>query len=88
MVINRKDGIIFLFLIGLIVLYFSKVFFGGYCYFEYDIMQEWYPWQVFTQEMLRNRTVPLWDPFTHCGKPHLANLQTAVFYPLAILFFT
>lgn len=25
--------------------------------------------------------LPLWDPYTYCGRPFQANIQTAVFYP-------
>ena len=30
--------------------------------------------------------VPLWNPWSGCGTPHLANLQSAVFFPLHALF--
>ena len=29
--------------------------------------------------------LPLWDPFTYCGRPFQANIQTQVFYPTVAL---
>jgi len=45
------------------------------------VLQVW-AWQEFsTAELLRGH-FPLWNPHTALGQPHLANLQTAVFFPL------
>jgi len=40
------------------------------------------PWMFFNGEQLKQGSFPLWNPHTGFGQPHLANLQTAVFYPL------
>ncbi len=40
------------------------------------------PWMFFNGEQLKQGIFPLWNPSTGFGQPHLANLQTAVFYPL------
>jgi hypothetical protein len=36
--------------------------------------------------LLWSEGVPLWNPWSGCGTPHLANLQSAVFFPLNALF--
>jgi hypothetical protein len=51
-----------------------------------DGILQFYPWRVFAAERLREGTVPLWNPYQFCGAPFLANAQSAVLYPLNILF--
>jgi hypothetical protein len=46
-----------------------------------DILTYVYPEKSFTLESLRAGRIPLWDPYLSCGIPHLANWQSAVFYP-------
>ena len=43
------------------------------------------PWMDFSGRELRAGFFPLWNPLTGFGQPHLANIQTAVFYPLNFL---
>ncbi len=40
------------------------------------------PWMDFNGKEFSRGFFPLWNPHTGFGQPHLANLQTAVFYPL------
>jgi hypothetical protein len=44
------------------------------------------PMRHFTAEVLRSGSLPLWNPYSGAGEPWLANPQTAVFYPPALLF--
>ncbi|MCE5237764.1 family 20 glycosylhydrolase, partial [bacterium] len=37
-------------------------------------------------EQLRQNTIPLWNPYTNCGMPFVANNQSACFYPETWLF--
>jgi len=46
------------------------------------------PWMDFSGKELRSGFFPLWNPYTGFGQPHLANLQTAVFYPLNLIPYT
>lgn len=39
------------------------------------------PWLEFSRSMLRRGKLPLWNSFTGCGSPLLANGQSAVFDP-------
>ena len=52
-----------------------------------DVVRQLFPWRDLAIEMLRNGQIPLWNPYAFSGSPLLANLQSAVFYPLNILFF-
>ncbi len=46
-----------------------------------------YPWDTFSLRELKAGYFPLWNPHNALGEPHLANMQTAVFYPLTWLKF-
>lgn len=48
----------------------------------FDSIREFYPWRTFTTNELKAGRLPLWNPHNFSGSPHLANFQTAVFYPL------
>src|SRR3989344_4182120 len=52
-----------------------------------DQIRIFYPERTFTNEMLANNTIPLWNPYIFAGTPFLANFQSAIFYPLNILYF-
>jgi hypothetical protein len=51
----------------------------------YDQAYQFYPWRVLVSQMLRQGTLPFWNPYTYCGAPLLAEDQPAVFYPLNLL---
>lgn len=42
-------------------------------------------WEVYTRAALAEGTLPFWNPYHFSGSPHLADLQTTVFYPPALL---
>ena len=52
----------------------------------FDSVRQLYPWRWFSLEEFRNWRIPLWNPYNFTGTPHLANILTASFYPLNILF--
>jgi|GEM_PF-1275770 len=43
------------------------------------------PWLDFNGQEFKQGFFPLWNPYTGFGEPHLANLQSAVFYPLNLV---
>lgn len=55
-----------------------------------DEVREFYPLLDFTYDSIKNKTMPLWNPYNFSGYPHLANWASAVFYPphLSMLFFS
>jgi hypothetical protein len=52
----------------------------------WDGIAQFYPWRRFAAESLRRGVIPLWNPYQFCGTPFLANGQSAVLYPLNLLF--
>lgn len=51
-----------------------------------DITDQIYPWRHFTVEIWKNGQIPLWNPNSFSGNPHLANYQSAVLSPFNLLF--
>ena len=52
-----------------------------------DVITQMYPWKYLTIESWKDKSIPLWNPYSFSGTPHAANYQTAVFSPINILFF-
>ena len=52
-----------------------------------DPVRQQYPWRKLATDIFKNKQLPLWNPYNFAGTPLLANFQSAVFYPLNILFF-
>lgn len=52
-----------------------------------DPVRQQYPWSKHAVEKIKNFELPLWNPYNFSGTPLMANMQSAVFYPLNILFF-
>ena len=52
-----------------------------------DPVRQTYPWRNLSVFLERNKELPLWNPYNFAGTPLLANFQSAVFYPLNLLFF-
>ena len=51
-----------------------------------DPIQQYLPWRIYAVESLRSGVIPLWNPYSFCGTPFLANLQSTVLYPPNLLF--
>ncbi|HEX8965070.1 MAG TPA: YfhO family protein, partial [Patescibacteria group bacterium] len=52
-----------------------------------DLITQIYPWKHFTIEQWKKGQIPLWNPYSFSGTPHLANYQSAVLSPVNLLFF-
>src|SRR5450830_666529 len=52
-----------------------------------DIIGQIYPWKTFTIDSLKSGFIPLWNPYSFSGTPHLANYQSAVLSPFNLGFF-
>ncbi|HSW87662.1 MAG TPA: YfhO family protein [Candidatus Saccharimonadales bacterium] len=52
-----------------------------------DIITQIYPWKYFTIESWKHGEIPLWNPYSFSGTPHIANYQSAAFSPFNLLFF-
>ena len=51
-----------------------------------DSVRQQYPWRKLAIENLKQRILPIWNPYTHAGTPLLANIQSAAIYPLNLMY--
>ena len=73
-------------LIALPLILYAPFLFGGKVLAWGVYMLQFYPWRQLAVEQIRAGHWPLWNPYLGAGTPLAANLQTATFYPLNILF--
>lgn len=50
-----------------------------------DFTDQFYAFAQYKATRLQNHELPLWNPYTFAGHPFLADIQSAVFYPLSLL---
>ncbi len=50
-----------------------------------DFFDQFYAFAHYQALRLRAGQLPLWNPYTFSGHPFLADIQSAVFYPLRLL---
>lgn len=50
-----------------------------------DPVRQIIPWKDLALNILKNGSLPLWNPYEMAGKPLLGNFQSSPFYPLNIL---
>ena len=50
-----------------------------------DFYNQFYAFAAFEYDQLSQGRLPLWNPYTFSGHPFLADIQSAVFYPLSLL---
>jgi hypothetical protein len=53
---------------------------------QWDSLSQYYPWRLYAARILHQGQIPLWNPYQFSGTPFVANLQSAVFYPLNMPF--
>jgi len=73
-------------LAGLALVFFSDVLFQNKIFIHRDLSRFFYPLREFSVTQFLSGKIPLWDPYIQCGSPHLAELQTCVFYPLSMVY--
>lgn len=66
---------------------YSEIIFYKKIFFIRDLTYLFHPWKTAVYESLLNGRIPLWNPYSYCGMPLLANFQTAVFYPFSVFFY-
>ncbi|MBI4876534.1 MAG: hypothetical protein HY822_18005, partial [Acidobacteria bacterium] len=74
----------YLLLLAEVVLFYRHILFAGYA-IPWDLRGFHLPHIHLYADALRAGELPLWDPYTYCGRPFQANIQTAVFYPTVAL---
>jgi hypothetical protein len=70
----------------LTLVFFGDLFFAGKTLGMRDTFCDFLPWRQFAAKEFHAGHLPLWNPYCGWGKPFAADPQTAVFYPLHLLF--
>jgi len=52
---------------------------------EGDFADQFYAFGVYEAQRLFSGQLPLWNPYTFSGHPFLADVQSAIFYPLSLV---
>ncbi len=50
-----------------------------------DFVEQFYAFATYESQQLRAGHIPLWNPYTFSGHPFLADVQSAIFYPVSLL---
>ncbi|HVA23750.1 MAG TPA: YfhO family protein [Chloroflexota bacterium] len=69
------------------LIFFWKILVLGRAIGGLDVLEYFYPYRAYAQQAVDAGRLPLWNPDHFGGAPFLANIQTAVFYPLTVLFY-
>jgi len=83
----KKDRICVFILLAIVIFQYREIIFYEKIFFIRDLTYIFHPWKTAVFESLLNGKMPLWNPYSYCGMPLLANFQTAVFYPFSIFFY-
>lgn len=84
---TAKDRISLFFLSCLCIYAFAPQYFSDRIIAWLDAAHYFYPFRDLTAEAVRNGIMPMWNPYIYCGNPLIANMQSAVFYPLSVFFY-
>jgi len=74
-------------LLALTLAFFWKIAFTNLILVGLDVFTYFYPYKAYAAEVVRQGSLPLWNPYLFMGVPFLANAQTALFYPLNFLLY-
>ncbi len=69
------------------LLFYRTLLFSGLTFTGYDSFTYFFPLKRYAAERIARGELPLWSDRLFLGAPFLANIQTALFYPLDVLFF-
>jgi hypothetical protein len=73
----------YLALLSEVLLFHHRVLFSPGYAIPYDLQSFHAPLATLASKALGTMRLPLWDPYTYCGLPYFANIQTQLFYPPA-----
>jgi hypothetical protein len=73
-------------IVGLPLVLYAPFLFGGKVLAWGVYLLQFLPWRQVAVDQIRAGHWPLWNPTLGAGTPLAANLQTAAFYPLNVLF--
>ena len=75
-----------LILTAMALLFFARFLRTDTIFLMRDLFLKHYPLHIYSREILRHGALPLWNPYTGCGEPFLANIESAVLYPPNLLY--
>lgn len=85
--IEKKDSLVFLAYLILVLAFFFKFLNGTQIFAFKDLSRYFYPLRYLMVEQVRAGHLPLWNPYIFCGYPLLATLQVGFFYPLTLIYY-
>ncbi len=83
---TKKDRVYQIILAILPLFVFFPMYFQGKLISWLDMMHYFMPFRIMTANAIQHGVMPFWNPYIYCGNPLMANMQTAVFYPLNIFY--
>ncbi len=84
--VSKKRWVPLVVICGLPLVLLWKLILGGRVLYWGTPVLQFYPWRRVAVEMMRAGAVPLWNHYVGNGTPLAANLQSAVFYPLNLIY--
>jgi len=81
------DWMVVAILLILTLAFFSRLVLGNLVMAGLDVFTYFYPYKAYAAETIRSGSLPLWNPYLFMGVPFLANIQSAVLYPLNLPFY-
>jgi hypothetical protein len=85
--IEKKDLLVILSFLVLVLLFFSRFLTGDQIFAFKDLSRYFYPLRHLMVEQVKAGHLPLWNPYIFCGFPLLATLQVGFFYPLTLILY-
>lgn len=67
--------------------FFAPVVFSDKTFIARDNYIFYNPRQFFVAETIRSGILPLWNPYSACGVPCQASVQSSLWYPLSLLYY-
>ncbi|MBN1346221.1 MAG: YfhO family protein [Phycisphaerae bacterium] len=68
------------------LLFFGPMLFTGRIMLLGDLCCLFYPGYAYFRESVCQGSLPLWNPYTGCGEPFLADIERQVFYPPNLIY--
>ncbi len=76
---------IFALCLGATCIFYWRIILRGEAPLFGDVAVQFLPWKILIKRTLLSGHFPLWNPYSMAGKPLLANMQSAVLYPIDLL---
>ena len=78
---RRASWLAYGLLLAQVLWFYHQVLFSTAYQIPWDLRFDHYPVAYQMAEALKRGELPLWDPWTYCGRPLFANIQAQTFYP-------